>query len=140
MIHTIQEFLQWWAIEANNTAELFGSIHDEDLHKRLVPRFQNMGELAWNLLETPKELLAKAGVDVTGPARGSSPPKSTNEILSMHNEVVKSVLKNVHDQWDDRSLDQTVSVKGENGVEKTFCSPFSSTTSTTGVSYLSWLP
>lgn len=112
MNQTIQEFLETWASEARNTSTLLPLIPDEILHKKLIPNQRTIAQLIWHILEIPKALLDQAKIRVEGPSFGSAPPKTIDQIIEDHGKLVASVLKNVHAQWDDASLDKTEKVFG----------------------------
>lgn len=112
MIRSIQDFLQVWEGEAESTEKLFSQLTDHSLHLDLVASGRTMGRLAWHIVQTPPEMLARTGLTIDGPGEHAPVPGSVAEIVSEHHRVISSVVRQLP-SWTDADLEREDFMYGE---------------------------
>lgn len=113
MFHTIHDFITLWQAEAEKTDKILSKLTDDSLNKQLVPGLRTLGQLAWHILETPREMLEHTGLHVTGPEYRSLPPTTIRQLIDEHHSVVASVAHEIQTHWNNKSLHQTDQMYGE---------------------------
>jgi uncharacterized damage-inducible protein DinB len=113
MFHTITDFIQTWQDEAKRTESLLKAFTNDTLNKPTIPGYRTLGQLASHLIETPREMLERTGLHVTGPEQNNSSLKTVQEILDEHHRVTSSVIHQVQTHWNNKSLHQTDMMYGQ---------------------------
>jgi uncharacterized damage-inducible protein DinB len=112
MFHTISDFIDIWKEEAKNTEKLWQGLTDGSLNQELIPGLRTLGQLAWHLLETPKEMLGRTGLKVAG-SDSNFPPTTVAAILKDHQKMVESVVHQIQTHWNNKTLHQMDNMYGE---------------------------
>lgn len=113
MFHTVADFVHLWQEEAKKTEHLLLKLADSALETSLVPGQRTLKQLAWHIIVTPHEMLARTGLHISGVDGHSPAPKTAAELVKAHNEVAHSVAHQVQSHWNNKTLHQTDDMYGE---------------------------
>jgi len=119
MFQSIQEFINTWQSETENTQKLLEALKDESLTKAPIPGMRNIGQLVWHIIKTNPEMLSRTGLLPEGPKEGSPPPTSTQEFVTIHRNVAESLLSQIQEHWTDEDLTKTDDMYGETWTRST---------------------
>jgi uncharacterized damage-inducible protein DinB len=113
MYRNIEDFLSDWRYESNSTISLFKNITNESLNKKDNENVRSIAVLAWHITITIKEMLAKAGLNITGPHEHDQPPNNIQEVISSYENSANSLLENLQKLWTDQTLLEEANMYGE---------------------------
>ena len=104
MITSIKQFRESWRKESEDTKKMLGELTDESIKKELVKDHRSLGRIAWHIVRTIPEMLAKTGLNPEGPKENESVPDSAEEIKKAYDLASGSLLNQVTENWNDESL------------------------------------
>ena len=64
MYRVLEDFLTDWKYESQSTLSLFKNLTDDSLTKVVHPDVRTLGFLAWHIVHTMQEMMAKVGLNV----------------------------------------------------------------------------
>lgn len=113
MIRTIVDFETLWSGELEATQKILKHLTDRSLVQRIDPDGRTLGRLAWHIVITIPEMMARTGLDISGPQPESPMPATAREMFRAYNEAAISLLDQVKARWNDAALDQEDEMYGE---------------------------
>ncbi len=119
MYTAIKDFLKDWAQESEGTLKVFNNLTDASLGQKVAPEGRSLGFLAWHIVRTINEMLGDAGLTVEGPDEHAPVPARAADIASAYEKSSASLVKQVSQHWSDASLNETVTMYGEQWKKKT---------------------
>ncbi|EFM11386.1 DinB family protein [Paenibacillus curdlanolyticus YK9] len=107
MFTNIQNFIEEYTVESNNTYKLLQLIKDEALQQRVTPEGRTLGFLAWHLVPS-HGIFEPTGLQFDGPPDRSPAPESAETIARTYLNAAQSLLQAIQTQLTDEDLQRTV--------------------------------
>jgi uncharacterized damage-inducible protein DinB len=105
MFTTIPHFLAAWQQESTNTTRVFDALTDASLAQRVAPGHRSLGELAWHLVVSQKEIMGKTGLAYEAPTKATAVPSGgAAGIRDAYVAAARALANAVATQWDDAAL------------------------------------
>jgi uncharacterized damage-inducible protein DinB len=105
MITSIEQFVESWKKESDNTRKILAGLTDESINKQLVAKHRTLGRLGWHITQTIPEMLGKTGLEPAGPAETDPVPATAEEIRKAYDIAASSLLEQISEKWNDDSLE-----------------------------------
>jgi len=105
MVRRIDDFIEEWSYESESTSKVIAGFTDQALSQRVSPGGRTAGTLAWHLVRTIPEMLARAGLPVAGPAE-REPPASAADIRAAYDRAAAAARDAISSTWTDASLEE----------------------------------
>lgn len=113
MFYKVSDFIAEWTNESANTQKILDALTDASLTQAVAPDHRTLGELAWHLTGTHKEMMPLTGLQFDGSTEHEPVPASAQAIAHAYKQVSKALSDAVQTQWTDESLAQTSNLYGE---------------------------
>jgi len=113
MIRTIHDFELIWSDELESTQKILKHLTDKSLSFSASPDGRTLGRLAWHIVTTIPEMMAKTGLTFAGVNPDDPIPPSAKTILKAYSDVAIALLDQVKSRWTDATLEQTDEMYGE---------------------------
>lgn len=113
MYHTIQEFLDEWRHEAQNTTAVFANLTDDALGQRVTAEGRSIRTLAWHITVSVGEMMTRVGFSIEGPSEHFPEPETAEQIRQAYASAVASLDARVRENWNDESLEIEHDMYGE---------------------------
>ncbi len=104
MFTSVRDFLDTWRRESASTARLMTELTDRSLEQRIADGYRSIGELAWHIVVSPREILRHCGLDYPAPTKQDPQPLRAAEIHSCYVDAAKALAAAVESQWNDQTL------------------------------------
>ena len=104
MFTAIRHFLATWAHESAETARVMAALTDASLEQRVAAGYRSLGELAWHVVVSQREILGKTGLVWDAPSKRNATPSRAAAIHSAYVDAAKSLAAAVEQAWDDGAL------------------------------------
>ncbi len=104
MFNSIEAFAAAWRNETASTRKVMETLTDESLAVRITPHNRSLGRLAWHLVISMHEMLARTGLQFEAPSEDAPVPSSAAEIAAQYAKVSDALLAAVQRDWTDESL------------------------------------
>jgi uncharacterized damage-inducible protein DinB len=118
MYSTIEDFTTDWKAESTHTRSLLDALNDESLSQKVWDGGRTLGYLAWHIVVTVGEMGSKTGLEYEAPAEDSTAPASASEIADEYKKVSENLINAINSQWSDDSLEEIVSMYGQEWKNK----------------------
>lgn len=92
---------------------VFACMSDASLSQRVTPDGRSLGQIAWHLAITLREMMEQTGLGITGPADDAPLPATVREIADAYLASASTIQKGVPEQWTDASLEDDLPMYGE---------------------------
>ncbi|RAP74950.1 DinB family protein [Paenibacillus montanisoli] len=112
MFRTVQDFIEDYRDEAQDTEKLLNLLTDESLKAASTPGFRALGHLAWHLVHNDAGMLRRIGLDFKAPPASAEPLESAAAIAAAYRETADALLE-AASQWSDEKLLESHNVFGE---------------------------
>ena len=112
MFTAVSDFLATWREEAAATSRVLGALTDASLRQRSHPNARSVGELAWHLVQSLREISRLTGLAIDGPTKPTPLPDTVEYIRLAYERTAASLASTVEENWSDRTLIQTDEVYG----------------------------
>ena len=113
MITRITDFEYHWTQEFDKTQKILKHMTDRSLSQAVAPGGRTLGRLAWHIITTIPEMMARTGLDVAGPSHDAPVPTTVKAISGAYSEAALSLLDQVKTQWTDATLETTDQMYGQ---------------------------
>jgi uncharacterized damage-inducible protein DinB len=104
MFTAVRHFLVTWNHESAETARVMAALSDASLEQRVADGYRSLGELAWHVVVSQREILGKTGLDWDAPSKRDPAPERAAAIHSAYVDAAKALAAAVEQQWDDGAL------------------------------------
>ncbi|HXV85497.1 MAG TPA: DinB family protein [Gemmatimonadales bacterium] len=104
MFTAVRHFLAAWAHESSSTARVLAVVTDRSLAQPVAMGHRTLGELAWHIVTSQQEILAKVGLDYSGPRKSWPQPAHAGEIHAQYVDGAKALAEAVGTHWMDDTL------------------------------------
>ncbi|MDR2560791.1 MAG: DinB family protein [Holophagales bacterium] len=117
MIRKVEDFIQVWQAEADNTVKVFEAIPDKHSEQSIADGHRSLKRLAWHLVESLIEMPGHFGIQIDGHEMVKNnaicdPPATMSEIKSAYEKANASFLTGLKN-WTDDTLSQEVDMYGQ---------------------------
>ncbi|MCQ6561807.1 DinB family protein [Paenibacillus mendelii] len=112
MFTTIADFAVEWEREAELTERVLSALTDESLQQPIDSERRTLGKLAWHLV-TSASFMTSLGLEFEGVPQGAKALETADEIAKEYRRINAALLQAVKTQWGDGSLNETISIMGE---------------------------
>ena len=121
MYRKIEDFINDWEYEAEETLKLFRNLTDDSLNKVFHDGHRTLGRLAWHITYTLAEMMHTAGLPIEQIA---SEPENfqADSLINLYEKEADSVKRMVQRHWVDEDLPETVPMYGEDWTKGTVLS------------------
>jgi len=113
MFHQLSEFHPVWQYEAQMTQKMLDNITDAALASEGHADGRTIGRLAWHIVQTVPEMMAKAGLTVTGPTEHEPVPSTAATICNAYRTTATSLVDELNARWTDATLSEEDDMYGE---------------------------
>ena len=104
MFTTVRHFLATWAHESAETARVMAALSDASLDQRVAEGSRTLGELAWHVVVSQREILGKTGLAWDAPSKRDPAPERAAAIHSAYVDAANALAAAVEQQWNDAAL------------------------------------
>jgi uncharacterized damage-inducible protein DinB len=112
MFRRVDDFRKAWAHESESTLKVLQALTDGALSQAVSRGHRTLGRVAWHLAATPREMLERVGLGVSGPSPDERPPSSAEAIARAYAEAARSVAEGLA-SWTDATLEVEDDMYGE---------------------------
>jgi uncharacterized damage-inducible protein DinB len=112
MFNSIDEFLREWESEVAITERLFDQITDGSLSQKIAANHFTLGQLAWHITYSVREILSAKQLVFDGPENEGDCPTKASEILETYRRVNTNMVNAMKMQWKDENLEDVMNVYG----------------------------
>lgn len=113
MLRSIADVLTLLRHEAAGTARVLAALTDGSLSHRMTERQRSIGELAWHIVVSQREILGKTGLRWDAPGKHVAPPGRAAAIHSIYVDSAKALAAAIERDWTDASLALEDEIYGE---------------------------
>ena len=113
MFTAIRHFLNAWRHESASTARLFAELTDAALAQRVAPGHRTLGELAWHIVVSQREIVGRTGLAYDAPRKADAQPPRAAAIQSAYVDAAKALAAAVEREWKDETLRVKDSMYGQ---------------------------
>lgn len=113
MYRHIQDFLNDWKVQAENSIKIFSVIPDEVKSKKINENVRSLDRLAWHITHTITEMGKQAGLFEADPLEHLPIPATMQEIIDTFQQYNTLLGQTVRSKWTDSSLDDEVPMYGQ---------------------------
>jgi uncharacterized damage-inducible protein DinB len=104
MIHTIEDFVADWKAVSGTTLRHLEALTDASLGQAVADGHRTLGRIAWHIVQTIPDMLARTGLRPAGPAEDAPVPESAHAIADAYRTASESLLEQVREHWTDETL------------------------------------
>lgn len=119
MYHHLTEFYPVWQYEAEMTQKLLDNITDATLASESHADGRTIGRLAWHIVQTVPEMMAKVGLTVAGPTEHEPVPFVAASICDAYRTTATSLVEELSARWTDATLGDEDDMYGERWTRAT---------------------
>ncbi|MDQ6830198.1 MAG: DinB family protein [Gemmatimonadota bacterium] len=113
MIRSVADFEHEWKEVSSASRRIFGALTDESLAQAVSKQDRTLGRIAWHVVGTIPEMMAKLGLTIDGPQEHAPVPRTAVEIRDSYGRAADSVLHEVSSRWKDSDLLREQEMYGE---------------------------
>ena len=104
MYRRIDDFLGAWTRESEATERLLAALSDASLGRAVAPRLRTLARVAWHIVQTIPEMMARTGLVVEGVDEHAPPPAEAAAIRAAYHAAASSLYEKVKASWSDETL------------------------------------
>jgi uncharacterized damage-inducible protein DinB len=113
MFRTIEDAVTLLRHESAGTARVLVALTDESLSHHSSERQRTIGELAWHIVVSQREIAGRTGLEWNAPSKKDRSPRSVATIHSVYVDSAKALLSALERQWTDETLRTEDEIYGE---------------------------
>jgi uncharacterized damage-inducible protein DinB len=115
MVHTLEEFLHYWAYETEATIKQFECLTDEKLMFSCQGFTRNIGFLANHIIETVQEMPTTAGLENIITFENKN---TVQDLITHYKDINASFIAQLSTQWTNEILLDEIPMYGETWKKK----------------------
>ena len=104
MYRKIEDFVSAWETESAATQKLLNAIDDRSLEQRVFEGHRTLARIAWHIVTTISEMMAKTGLTITSVSPDAPVPDKASEIQKAYEAAASELLTQVKAHWTDQTL------------------------------------
>lgn len=113
MYHRVEDFLKAYEHRAASTGKVMAQLTDANLGQRVAPGHRSLNEIAWHVVTSISEMMARTGISLDALDPESPPPSRAAAIQEAHAKVTQELVAKLARDWTDATLSQTDDMYGE---------------------------
>lgn len=113
MFTSLETFILSWDKESESTQKLLDCLTDKSLGQSITVNDRTLGRIAWHIVTTIPEMLAKTGLEFEGIQEDAPVPKDAKTIAQAYTDVNKTMLAEIKRHWNDQTLLEKRDMYGE---------------------------
>ena len=113
MYHTLEEFLEDWRREVQNTTKLFSRLTDDSLSGKVWAEGRTMRTLAWHIVSSVSEMMGRVGFVLDDSNGEEAEPSSADEIREGYRARTSALDQQLQEKWNDASLAEEHDMYGQ---------------------------
>ncbi|MBK6398339.1 MAG: DinB family protein [Bacteroidetes bacterium] len=113
MYRVLEDFLTDWKYESQSTLSLFKNLTDDSLTKVVHPDVRTLGFLAWHIVHTMQEMMAKVGLNVDIKDQENYSGENVKELCSAYENGANSLAEEIKKKWTVDDLQKEDNMYGE---------------------------
>jgi uncharacterized damage-inducible protein DinB len=113
MYRKIEDFILAWETESGATQKLLDALTDDSLQQQVVDGHRTLARIAWHVVTTISEMMAKTGLAITAVAPDAPVPGKAAPIQKAYAVVADELLKQIKTHWTDQTLAVVDDMYGE---------------------------
>lgn len=113
MMRYVDDALRLLRHETASTARVLAALTDETLSHRWSERQRSIGELAWHIVVSQREIVGKTGLEWHAPSKKVASPGTAAGIHSVYVDSAKEFLSVLERAWTDETLAIEDEIYGE---------------------------
>ncbi|WP_088041411.1 DinB family protein [Bacillus sp. EAC] len=112
MFISVKEFITEWTQEADRTLKLLNVMTDDSLEQSIGDDLKSLGELAWHVTTSIKDIISESGLQFEAPAYQDEMPGTAKEIAEKYSEVSNAMIEAAKSNWNDEGLKEIINAFG----------------------------
>lgn len=112
MFISVDEFITEWKYEAENTLKLLNGMTDDSLDQSIGEDLRSLGELAWHITNSIKEIISESGLKFEVPFKKDEMPGSAKEITEKYTLASNTMILAAKSNWKDEDLKEMIKAFG----------------------------
>ncbi|WP_159882065.1 DinB family protein [Paenibacillus puerhi] len=112
-IHSIAAFEEEFKLESASTLKVFRALTDASLAQEVAPGYRTLGELAWHIVTTYREMLSRIGLHFEASDEHTPQPTTAQGLVQGYEQAAQAAAEAIRTQWTDASLVETSDLYGE---------------------------
>lgn len=113
MFHRVEDFLKAYEHRAESTGKILAQLTDANLGQRVTPDHRALNEIAWHVVTSIAEMMARTGISLSALDPESPPPSRAAAIQEAHKKVTEELVATLKRDWTDATLAQMDDMYGE---------------------------
>ncbi|HVQ30199.1 MAG TPA: DinB family protein [Vicinamibacteria bacterium] len=113
MFRTVADFQKAWEYEAESTLKLLRALTDASLSQAVAPNDRTLGRIAWHVVTTVPEMMARTGLTLSGPKHTAPMPAHAADMATAYDALTKSLAEQIRERWTDATLPEIDEMYGE---------------------------
>jgi len=113
MFRRINDFLDAYRSLSEGTSRLLDAMDDRALGQPVAEGHRTLGRIAWHLVTTVPEMMARTGLPLSSVDPHAPPPASAAEIASAYRAISRELADALARGWGDGALEKTDDMYGE---------------------------
>ncbi|MBN2338329.1 MAG: DinB family protein [Acidobacteria bacterium] len=113
MFRRIEDFIGAWETESGLTQKLLDALTDASLGRAVAEGHRTLGRIAWHLVTTIPEMMAKTGLRLEAVKADAPVPTTAAAIREAYAAAAAELLERVRAEWNDRTLTVEDEMYGE---------------------------
>ena len=114
MYRKIDDFISDYRRESESTNKILKSIDTSKKSIRINENIRSPERLVWHMTQSISKMKFRTGLCEKDELAGESIPVDFEDLISIYNNQVNSVLNNLKAQWNDSMLEEKMDFFGEN--------------------------
>jgi uncharacterized damage-inducible protein DinB len=113
MYRTVEDFMSAWETESGATQKLLDAIDDASLSRQVTDGHRTLARIAWHIVTTIPEMMARTGLEVKSVAPDAPMPGSAGIIQKTYAAAARELAEQVKAKWTDQTLTVVDELYGE---------------------------
>ena len=113
MYRKMEDFHKDFKGLTEGTSRIFSALSDESLRQSVADDHRQLGGVAWHIVTTIAEMMAKTGLSFTSIDAESMPPTTAAEIQAGYKSVTDELTRSLRAEWTDETLEKSDDLYGE---------------------------
>ncbi len=104
MFRSLEDFAKTWSYESDATGKMLNALTDKSLTQAVCGGHRTLGRIAWHIVTTIPEMMARTGLRFEGISFESPLPTNADEIRKAYASAAKQVDDRIRESWNDGTL------------------------------------
>lgn len=104
MYRKVDDLLKEYEREFGSTQKLMNNLTDASLSRAVADGHRTLGRIAWHIVTTIPEMMAKAGLTVASVHADAPVPQKASDIQKSYAAATGELLEQIRSNWNDETL------------------------------------